>query len=227
MPFLICGAFALCALAVAESPSATRFSTVFVPEPGSPITLTRQMGTTSDALAELDFSNSSGRDVAAVKLAWITIAPEACSESVVAPEPEPAHTYSLNLPSGTTATVKNVGISQSSQSAYALSARAHVVQTQVAVMEVEFADGGTWLSQRDPSTAFSTSELARQSSSCRDGRLASQASGGKGPYIVGCGWRCFDCNLPLFCAASEGSCAMTTCQPGKYCAYQCCYLVCP
>ena len=225
---------------VAEAAGPTQLSTVFVPESGAPITLTRQLSTLQDHLAEMEFANSSGRDVKAVKLAWISLAPAQCSESALAPITGPERTYALDLPAGKTATLKNAGLSPADLLRWAQPAGAHMIQTQVALTEVDFADGGVWRSARSINEPFSTDELTAASQSCRDGRVteaarrpigsenrAAAGSPAASPNIVGCYWKCVDStSIKAFCAASSGGCNLTNCSNLQLCAYQNCVQIC-
>ena len=225
---------------VAEAAGPTQLSTVFVPESGAPVTLTRQLSTLQDHLAEMEFANPSGRDVKAVKLAWISLAPAACSESALAPMTGPERTYALDLPAGKTATLKNAGLSPAALLRWAQPAGAHMIQTQVALTEVDFADGGVWRSARSINEPFSTDELTTASQSCRDGRVteaarrplgsenrAAAGSPATTPNIVGCYWMCVTVTQPTYCSSiTPSSCTATTCNSDSACQHQGCYLYC-
>jgi hypothetical protein len=230
----------LAAPAAGLAGSATGLLTVFIPEAGAPITLARQVSSADDQAAELEFSNPTGRDVAAIKIAWITLAPAACSESALPPKVEPPHAYSLSIPAGTMATLRNIGLSPESLRAWARPAGAHLVETQVALTEVDFTDGGVWRSLRNPSAPFSQSDLASVAGFCRDGRLSperpSSAASRRGrqtpgataasPSIVGCFFYCVPWSYLQNCVAAGGSCTNIPCSSKAQCTYQTCYLEC-
>ncbi len=219
----------------ASSQNSISFSTIFAPEPGAPITMTHHLQTSNDMLAELDFANSSGKDVVGVKIAWITLVPDGCSSAAVAPKPGAERTLAIDLKSGATAGLRNVGVSPASLAADPRFRGAALLETQVAVTEVDFADGGMWRSLRNPSEAFAPSETDSLKKNCRDGRLIgpdhahltpAPVNASASPKIVGCYWICIGGPSPLECGGGQ-TCTMNFCKNDHLCPYQQCFMVCP
>jgi hypothetical protein len=157
-----------------------------------------------------------------------------------APITGPERTYALDLPAGKTATLKDAGLSPAALLRWAQPAEARLIQTQVALTEVDFADGGIWRSARNTTQPFSIDELNSASRLCRDGRVAEPVQhpiegenrGGAGaplsasPGIVGCYFTCVSTSSQTYCAVGSGSCTVFACPNRTLCAYQTCEMEC-
>jgi hypothetical protein len=151
---------ALLLVAFSTHLAAAQASPSIVNSPGSPLLIVSNTSTMNDFLSSLQLRNVSGRSVSSFQLGYLKLVAAGCGPAeVIAPE-ELFDPDRVEIASGAEFKTRSYGLSPSAIERFATENGAVDVQTQIAVVNVQFSDGGTWSFPR-AGKAYDDAKMAR------------------------------------------------------------------
>jgi hypothetical protein len=241
----LASALLLAAFASAVDEPHVMLPTIFDTKSGSPLEITSVKQTASDLLSVVDLKNNSGKIVTRFQLGWLVAVPEGCSASPADPIVATAPPDRVTIPPGGTAQTKDYRLETAALVSRAKSDGIVLLNVQVGVVKIEFADGSSWETPVQ-GNLFMPDELQFEKKKCNGGKLRPEAltsdcgkrpmtdpladplstrSPTEAPPGLGCYFYCGANLAPIYCVNSLTECTLRACPLGS-CPYQTCTPVC-
>jgi hypothetical protein len=214
-----------------------------VQDASAPLQIVNQTGTTQDQLQSVTVQNTTDKEVIGFEIGWVAAVPAGCTtapgnNSVIVEQNSASR--DMRIPPKGIATANEYAVSAKKLLAMAKARQAVLVNTQVAVISVSFADGSSWKKELQAGV-FSSSQLSAEGKNlCKNGSLTRPAACKTklasatlaGPVLAttttGAHYVCADTFQTENCSNSVPdlqSCTNNICKDPSSCALQHCELV--